>query len=1009
MRSFFTVILFFFLIIFYRKDLPQEISKYELSDTTLANQYFELGKSFSTKALYDSSDYYFGKAGEIFNSLCSKYNQTDLWRSLIACSNKIGWNLIWQEKPKESHDLLEKNLMLAIDKLGNNDIETAQTYNNLATACWRLADYELALNQYQKSLAILNSLFGDEDIKVANSYTNIGNVYADMGNYEKSLELQIKALDILIKLKGLDNIDLASLYNNIGLTYKDFGDLHKALEYNNQGLTLRLKHLAENHPAISSSYNNLGNIYFGLKRYDESIQMHQKALKIRKLKTGEENPLVAASYNNIGNAFFRKEDYDSAMTMYQKSLSIKEKVLIPDHPDIAVSYINIGSVYSVKNDFANSLKYHNLALSLRKRVLGEKHPLTAGDYLNIAEVYLKKKDFDSSLYYCQKSICSLVSDFEDTSENNNPELRGILSPRKLLDALSLKADVYHAISQKTDLASLQKSFDTYNLAIELVDKIRTGYSAEESRLLLSEGIGPVYEKAIDVCFDLFNTTRLLEFKERAFYFIEKSKAAVLQFALSESKAKSFSDLSPEKLEKEKKLKSALAFYETSLLKEQNKKTSIDSIKISDYKQELFSLNYEYEALIKDLERTNPKYFKLKYYSNTKSVSDIQSSLDKITALVEFFIGDSTIYIALITIDEFELFRLSKPVNFELMIEELVTSIIKSDNKKYISSANKLTDLLITPLYPEIQNRYKLIIIPHDVLFKIPFEALFTKSENETKDFTGLNYLVKDFDITYHYSATLYVTSLKEKNEITNKRITTKNFVGFAPVFPKNNQIGLTISNINSSLLATDDNTLRSVFVDGKTFDELKFSKWEVNSIIDLFFKNKPNEINTAYFYSDASEENFKSNIREYKIVHIASHSFMNEEQPALSGVIFAQPTDSGFAGDGILYTSETYNLNLNAELVVLSSCESGVGKLFRGEGMIALTRGFLYSGASNIIFSLWKIPDKHTSELMVEFYKQMISGKTYSESLRSAKLKMIGNQLTARPRSWSGFLLIGSD
>lgn len=991
------------------KILAQETSSSELSDTVLANQYFELGKSFATKAVYDSSNYYFRKAGEIFNSLCNKYNQTDLWRSLIACSNKIGWNLIWQEKHKESHDLLEKNLTLTIDKLGDNDIETAQTYNNLATANWRLADYESALNQYEKSLEILKSLFGDENIKVANSYNNIGNVYADMGNYEKSLELQLKALNVLIKLKGPDNIDLASLYNNIGLTYRDLGDLHKALEYNNQGLTLRLKYLAENHPAISSSYNNLGNIYFGLKRYDESIQMHQKALEIRKSKTGEENPLVAASYNNIGNAFFRKGDYDSAMTMYQKSLSIKEKVLSPDHPDIALSYMNFGSVYTVINDFPNSLKFHNLALSLRKKVLGEKHPLTAGDYLNIAEVYFKKKDFDSSLYYCQKSICSLVSEFEDTSEYKNPELRGILSPRKLLDALSLKAEVYHLISQRTDLATLQKSFNTYNLAIELVDKIRTGYSAEESRLLLSERVGPIYEKAIDVCFDLFNTTGLIEFKEKAFYFIEKSKAAVLQFALSESKAKSFSDLSPEKLKKEKELKSVLAFYETSLLKEQNKKTNIDSIKISDYKQKLFSLNYEYEALIKDLERTNPKYYNLKYYSNTKSVSDIQSSLDKMTALVEFFIGDSSIYIALISSNEFELFRLSKPVNFELMIEELVTSIIKSDNKKYFTSANNLTDLLITPIYSEIKSKEKLIIIPHDALFKIPFESLFSKPQKETKDFTKPDYLVKNFDIKYHYSATLFATSHEERIKISTDRTSAKNFIGFAPIFPKENQIGLTISNISSSLLAANDNTLRSVSVDGKTFDELKFSKWEVNSIIDLFLKNKPDEISTAYFYSDASEENFKSNVSDYKIVHIASHSFMNEDQTDLSGVIFAQPTDSGFAEDGVLYSSETYDLNLNAQLVVLSSCESGVGKLFRGEGMIALTRGFLYSGASNIIFSLWKIPDKHTSELMVEFYRQMISGKSFSESLKAAKLTLIKNQITARPRSWAGFLLVGSD
>lgn len=996
-------------LIFSEKFLAQEKLNFELRDTSLANQYFELGKSFASKAVYDSSNYYYEKSREIFKHLCDKYDLTDLWRNLIACSNKIGWNLIWQDKNKESLKLLEHNLDLSIKKLGDNDIETAQTLNNLATANWRLANYDLSLKQYEKSLAVLKSILGDENIKVANSYINIGNVQADMGNYEKSLELQLKALDILIKLLGPDHIDLASAYNNIGLTCKDLGDFHKAMEYNNQGLSLRIKYLAENHPAISSSYNNLGNIYFDLKQYDESIRAHRKALEIRLLKLGEENNPVAASYNNIGNAFFRKGDYDSAMSMYQKSLLIRNKILSPDDLDLAGCYMNVASVYSIKKDFENSLKFHTMALSIRKKKLGEKHSLTAGDYLNIANLYFNKKDFDSSIYYCQKSICSLVLDFEDSSEYSNPELQRILSPIKLLEALAFKAEIYRKISQEKNPENLYKSFNTYTLAIELIDKIRFDYSAEKSKLMLNDKVVPVYEKALDVCFDLLNNSGSSEFKEKAFHIIEKSKATVLQFALSDSKAKYFSDLPSEKTEKEKDLKAGLAFYETALIKELNKKEAIDSIKISDYKQKLFSLNYEHEKLIKDLERTNPKYYELKYSSNIKSVSEVQSSIEKASGLINFFVGDSLIFIALITNTEFELIRLFKPNNFEQLIKELITSIVKSDNSGYLSAANKLTELLITPIYHKIKDKEKIVIIPGDILFKVPFEALFIKPQKETKNFTRLNYLVKEFDITYHYSATLYLASLEEKNKIADKNTANKNFIGFAPVFPKDNQIGFTISNINNSLLTSNDNTLRSFSIDGKMFEELKFSKWEVNSIVDLFLKNIPNEISTAYFYSDASEENFKAKAKDYKIVHIASHGFINEDQPDISGVIFAQPTDSAFTDDGILYSSETYNLNFNADLIVLSSCESGLGKLFRSEGMIALTRGFLYSGGSNIIFSLWKIPDKHTSELMVEFYRQMISGKTYSESLRSAKLKLIKNEVTARPRSWAGFLMIGSN
>ena len=160
----------------------------------------------------------------------------------------------------------------------------------------------------------------------------------------------------------------------------------------------------------------------------------------------------------------------------------------------------------------------------------------------------------------------------------------------------------------------------------------------------------------------------------------------------------------------------------------------------------------------------------------------------------------------------------------------------------------------------------------------------------------------------------------------------------------------------------------------------------------------------------ASEENFKNNASNYKYIHLATHSFIYEDKPPLSGIAFIQPKDSALkkADDGILYSGETYNLDLNADLVVLSSCESGIGKLVRGEGLMALTRGFLYSGAKNIMFSLWTVNDQPTAQLMVNFYKQMLTRKSYAQALRAAKLEMLKKSESAKPLFWSGFVLVGS-
>ena len=142
-------------------------------------------------------------------------------------------------------------------------------------------------------------------------------------------------------------------------------------------------------------------------------------------------------------------------------------------------------------------------------------------------------------------------------------------------------------------------------------------------------------------------------------------------------------------------------------------------------------------------------------------------------------------------------------------------------------------------------------------------------------------------------------------------------------------------------------------------------------------------------------------------MHIATHGYINEEHPELSMLLFSQPQNMTATEDGVLYASEMYNLTLNADLLVLSSCESGLGKLVKGEGVMAITRGFFYSGANNIIFSLWKVYDRQTNELMTEFYLHVLKGETFSSALRKSKLQLIADRSTAFPSKWSGFILMG--
>ena len=188
---------------------------------------------------------------------------------------------------------------------------------------------------------------------------------------------------------------------------------------------------------------------------------------------------------------------------------------------------------------------------------------------------------------------------------------------------------------------------------------------------------------------------------------------------------------------------------------------------------------------------------------------------------------------------------------------------------------------------------------------------------------------------------------------------------------------------------------------------MPYSEEEIKSIIRLFKKSGGKA--DGYFHTEANETSFKEKTDGYKYVHIASHSFTNDKYPALSGIAFSQPDSAdNCEEDGILYSGESYNLNLsNTDLVVLSSCKSGLGKLIKGEGFLSLSRGFLYSGVPNIVFSLWNVKDGPTKDLMVHFYKQILKGKSYPEALRQAKLKLMGGKKTAAPQYWAAWVFIG--
>jgi CHAT domain-containing protein len=395
---------------------------------------------------------------------------------------------------------------------------------------------------------------------------------------------------------------------------------------------------------------------------------------------------------------------------------------------------------------------------------------------------------------------------------------------------------------------------------------------------------------------------------------------------------------------------------------------------------------------------------LKYAGKTTNLSELQNIIEPATQVRMYVIGYSYLFIFCINKNSLEIFTRKVYPSIGDTIKKYRDCLILS-SIKYSQQYREISYNLYNYLFPDNPNSdsiKNLVIIPDGKLGQIPFETLlYEKHTGSIYAYQDYPYLIKKFTISYSFSASLFYQRMTKPTLSNAYKI-----VAFAPVFTNENTKNVILDNRGGQLTIDSGEKLTSI---NKGISPLISSEDEVKEIYSIFDKNGYRS--KALLFSSAQKDFVMSDsIRNYNIIHFATHGFVNSESPELSGIQLAITNKS--KDDGILYSGDIYNLKLNAELVVLSACETGLGKISKGEGIIGLSRAFLFSGASNLIVSLWKVSDFSTSELMIEFYKNILGKKdvnhSYSSDLRSAKLKLIGNKEFAKPYYWSPFILLGN-
>lgn len=304
-----------------------------------------------------------------------------------------------------------KALYSAIDKYGTEHPDVAKLYNNIGSVYSQMGDYGKAMEYYQKALKMQEYLLGSEHPDVARYYNNIGNTYMYMGDYTKALEYLQKALIMSEKLLGAKHLGVASAYNNIGSVYWKKGDYTKALDYYQKALIIKENLLGTEHPDVAVSYSNLGYVYDNQKEYDKAIDYYIKALAIKEKFMGQDHKDVKALcktiiklYDKLAIDYISKQEYGNALEYFLKELEMKEKIYPNDHIEIAETCNWVGSCYNILSDFSNSIIYHTRALEIYEKKNGPEDTEVANSNYYIGDTYLLKREYQTALDYLQKAL-----------------------------------------------------------------------------------------------------------------------------------------------------------------------------------------------------------------------------------------------------------------------------------------------------------------------------------------------------------------------------------------------------------------------------------------------------------------------------------------------------------------------------------------------------------------------------------------------------------------------------
>ncbi len=686
----------------------------------------------------------------------------------------------------------------------------------------------------------------------------------------------------------------------------------------------------------------------------------------------------ALTLNNLGGIYSELGKKQKALEYYEQSLSLSK--VLGSRLNEAKTLNYLGNIYAdlgkqqvdLKTK-EKALKYYQLALPLHQSVMnrnGEANTLN-----NLGLLYLDLGEKHTALKYLQQSLPLYKAVSNRQGEANT--LRNIA-----------------AIEYEQD--NLPAALTHIKSAVEIVEDLRTKIVSQDLRISYFATMQDYYQLYIKILMKLHKQNPKLGYDITGFEVSEQARARSLLDLLNESKADISKGVDPELKQKERELIQKLT-AKTQLQLKLSAQVESSEKKFKAVVQEISEIKIQLQQIEAQIRSKNPRYAAVTQ-AQTLKLQDVQKQLDKHTVLLSYWLGEQESYLWVITPDSLTSYLLPNQNKIKSLAGDFLANTLDISNlKKAKNKAIELTNIILKPSIEKLQNK-RLIIVSDGKLQYIPFSALASLNSTTPDNFKPLLF---DHEIINLPSAS---TIGFIRQDLTKRKIPSKTLMVFAdPVFGSNDERIKKSNSVNNTSSSLNLDKVQRSLGKREGFARLPGTRTEAENILSLLPKSESKQL----FDFDANLTNINnSDLSQYRIIHLGTHGFINEINPELSGIVLSLVDKQGKEQNGLLMTPDIFNLNLPADLIVLSACETAKGKDVKGEGIVGLTRGFMYGGASRLMLSLWQVDDKETAELMSRFYQAMFREKlTPAAALRKAQLSMWKDGKA--PYFWSAFILQG--